>query len=362
MLCYLLSMLAATTAADMVSNWQARLLTPSGPNFYKVLFEWDHEASEAVTIGFTSGLKPTDDPRCSGSSSETAADGQPYWMPRFYQRNVSEEIKRQTGIQFASVDWQPCGHKDITICHGESHYDFHLYYVDEARLAAMPMCDIGTRANPHLPVCEDGPSSANGAYYKMIDSNMPISAQISSSSSTHKSHKTFDYCVDPSSAILRSGIHYGDASETLDEWKTPVTIIGSHDCQLMFFEPMISWKWISGSVSGDPHWPHFNVNDIQYNRKTFQALPHSWGVVVSDGCKTGDGRCHIQVTVEGTRCPSIGGCPLTRECGRMKNCHTNSTYTPLRSTATSTAVARFSFIGFLGGLGLAVGGHWSSVA
>lgn len=49
-------------------------------------------------------------------------------MPRFYPKSVSDKIKETTGIQFASVDWQPCGHKDIVICHGESHYDFHLYY------------------------------------------------------------------------------------------------------------------------------------------------------------------------------------------------------------------------------------------
>ena len=57
--------------------------------------------------------------------------------------------------------------------------------------------------------------------------------------------RDFDYCVDQTSAILQSGVHYGDTRETLDEWDSPVTIIGSHDCELLFFEPMISWRWIS---------------------------------------------------------------------------------------------------------------------
>merc|ERR1719210_2867329 len=114
-------------SSDLVKDWRAYLLTPTSPEFYKVVFEWEHDATKAVVIGWTPN--PLDDPRCSGSSNATASDGQPYWMPRFYSRPVSEEIKKLTGIHFASVDWQPCGHKDITICHGESHYDFHLYYV-----------------------------------------------------------------------------------------------------------------------------------------------------------------------------------------------------------------------------------------
>jgi len=32
----------------------------------------------------------------------------------------------------------------------------------------------------------------------------------------------------------------------MGEWKTPVTIIGSHDCQIKFFEPMVSYKWMAG--------------------------------------------------------------------------------------------------------------------
>jgi hypothetical protein len=269
-------------------------------------------------------------------------------MPRFYSRAVSDDIKAQTGIQFASVDWQPCGHKDIVICHGESHYDFHLYYVPEAELSSLEMCEIGSKFNPKLPVCtSEKKNPANAAYFKLIDHDMPMMASISSMDSPSKTQKNFDFCVDPSSAILRSGIHYGDGSETLGEWKHPVTIIGSHDCRLMFFEPMISWKWISGTVKDIKHWPSFQVSDIQYNNKTFEALPNSWSIKVSDGCKDANkGPCRITVTVEGTKCPS-GGCTLERKCGNMKDCMTNAKYTGAASpsnmvnkASTSTSLPR----------------------
>lgn len=345
----LLTGLAAQASAGMIKNWKASLQTPADPSSYKVVFEWDHDASEAVTIGFKSGLKPTDDARCSGSSAVNAADGQPFWMPRFFQKPVSSEIQQQTGIQFASVDWQPCGHKDIVICHGESHYDFHLYYVSAADLASRKMCDIGTKANPRLPVCEDSANPVNNAYFKLINQNMPLSAQITSAVTSGKVDKKFDYCVDASSAILRSGVHYGDKSETLQEWKTPVTIIGSHDCKMEFFEPMISEKWISGEVP-DSSWPFYEVSDIKYNQKTFQALPSAWSINVSKSCKKGAaGLCHIQLIVQGTKCPS-GGCVVKRECGSMKSCVTGKPYVskytsnvtvPTRSsTATTTSLAK----------------------
>jgi len=332
-------------AADMVQNWQAYLDTPSNPDSYKVVFEWDHVTSEAVVIGHAQNLKPTDDPRCSGNSQDVAADGQPYWMPRFFPRPVNNDISTQTGIRFASVDWQPCGHKDITICHGESHYDFHLYYTPENELNSLSMCDIGTSANPHLPVCMNSANPANAAYFKLINQNMPVSAEVSYGlDATSKAEKKFQFCVDESSAILRSGVHYGDKSETLDEWKTPVSIIGSHDCQLMFFEPMISWKWISGTVPNSP-WPYFKVDNIQYNVKTFEALPSSWSINVSNACKAGvNGTCHIQIVVEGTKCPSPA-CNRDRACGDIFSCSTKplTTTEPLMTTSVSKGRSSSAF-------------------
>jgi len=187
------------------------------------------------------------------------------------------------------------------------------------------MCDIGTKANPSLPVCEDSANPVNNAYFKLINQNMPQTALITSGIAAGKVNKNFDFCVDESSAILRSGVHYGDKSETLQEWKTPVSIIGSHDCKMEFFEPMISWKWISGEVAGSS-WPFYEVSDIKYNKKTFQALPSGWSINVSKSCKKGAvGLCHIQLIVHGTKCPS-GGCVLKRECGSMKSCVTGKPY------------------------------------
>ena len=145
----------------------------------------------------------------------------PYWMPRFYPREVPAFVTEKTGIKFASVDWQPCGHKDITICHAESHYDFHLYYKTPEELKArMPTCEIGetrrraqrahthihtyTRthsrtgspSNTNLPVCRDSATNwDNHAYFRLLSKsgNMP-----------ERTHSITGRCGASQSSLLRS--------------------------------------------------------------------------------------------------------------------------------------------------------------
>ena len=243
--------------AEQVSNWQAYLEPhPTEPDTkYSLVMEWDHVHSETIFVDGENGgrvYNANNDQRCNGSSSTEARDGLPFWMPRFFARPVSEEITRVTGVKFASPDWQPCGHKEITICHAESHYDFHLYYESEADMNSLPLCDIGVSSNPDLPVCRDSATNeVNHEYFKLMNHSIPLRMSTSAPAVSGRELQEVvekDFCVDATSAVLRSGVHYGDASETKDEWKTPVTIVGSHDCKLTFFEPMFSWKWMSVSI------------------------------------------------------------------------------------------------------------------
>jgi hypothetical protein len=330
-------------AAEQVSNWQAYLEPhPTDPKSkYRLVFEWDHMHDETIFVDGENGgrvYNAENDPRCNGDSSIVARDGQPFWMPRFFPRPVSDEITKVTGVKFASPDWQPCGHKEITICHAESHYDFHMYYEEESVMNALPLCDIGVPTNPDLPVCRDSATVAtNHEYFRLINHSIPLSFAASSPSNGRLVEAPKDFCVDPSSAVLRSGVHYGDARETLQEWKTPVTIVGSHNCQLKFFEPMFSWKWVSGCVpASQTSWPVYEVTNIQYTKKGIESLPDAWTIEVSEACKATScfpGRmdpptsdvCHIKLTAEGDKCPA-SGCTLVRECGTINDCSTGRSY------------------------------------
>lgn len=335
---------------EQVANWQAYLEETDDDTKYRLVFEWDHVHDATIFVDGENGgrvYNAEEDPRCNGDSSILATDGQPFWMPRFFPRPVDEEITRVTGVKFASADWQPCGHKEITICHAESHYDFHMYYEDEATMNGLPMCQIGVPTNPDLPVCQDSSTElVNHEYFKLINHSIPQTMSMSAPGSTNVltdappvllDNVQKKFCVDPSSAVVRSGVHYGDASETLDEWKTPVTILGSHNCQLKFFEPMFSWKWVSGCVpESQTSWPTFEVSNIQYNRKGIESLPDAWKIEVSEACKAqscfpgqmdppASEICHIKLTVEGDKCPE-GGCTLLEECGNIEDCSSGLPY------------------------------------
>lgn len=272
------------------------------------------------------------------------------------------EVTRTTGIEFASVDWQPCGHKDIVICHGESHYDFHLYYKKQSELESDDMrCDKSKPIHEQI-MCldDDGPQSAcdtslsgascgtNHKYFKLMRDHLPVTVD----------GKSVDYCMDPTSAIPASGVHYGDKSETLKEWVRPVTITGSHDCELTFFEPMVSWKWITNSAgagSASEQWPNWKSGEIVYNQRTLDAIPTRWQVKVSDACAEGAaGTCHIQIIVYGKKCDPLTGCAGkgARNCagataseGGVKNCldgkvyYTSSGVLPVGGNSENSAAA-----------------------
>jgi hypothetical protein len=145
---------------------------------------------------------------------------------------------------------------------------------------------IGSAQQPKLPVGRDSNEPANHAYSKLIGNENWPSTYREGDGTSHGAAKSVDFCVDASTAILRSGVHYSDKTDTLDEWKLPVTIIGSHDCRLLFFEPMVSWKWISKSTIYQAHWPKFEVSGIVFSKDKVHPVPSKWSVEVSDGCRT----------------------------------------------------------------------------
>jgi len=299
---------SASGAGYKVDNWRAAVSDhPGDANKFVATFEWDHDAAYSLALD-RAAVNPKDGV-CSDGSVYRGPDGLTWPTPRFYPVAVPPELTRITGIQYASVDWTPCGHKNVVICHAESHYDFHLYYIPQAEAESAKMACINSAPN-----CPRGPQE-NAKFFNVMRGNLPARRNL----------QTQDFCVDPTSAIAGSGIHYGDRCETLNEWQTPVSIIGSHDCKLTFFEPMISWRWIIGMFSPS-EWPTWESGEIEYNEKRFGPLITKWRVDVSRSCKdVGYGGssvtpCHIKITAEGVKCPPGGCAPPQRECGAVKSC------------------------------------------
>lgn len=344
-------LLIASTAAFKKDSFKAFLKnadTIETDKEYKLVIEWEHDSAVAPVVGkdLAKNAKKKGG-ACDPDAGYVAADGGSYWMPRFFPQPVSADVTKYTGVKFASPDWQPCGHKDIVICHGESHYDFHLYYQEEDMLKKTAGCDVNPTKPNHYIICDDI-TAQNNKMFSLMKSNIPVSRTSTAKSPMADTDigqtKNVDYCMDPTSGVPMSGMHYGDRSETIDEWKEPVTIMGSHDCKLSFFEPMISWKWIERNVYGIQGWPHWHSGEIEYNEEEFKALPKRWSVQVTPGCeKDVEGVCKITVELVGTKCPD-GGCPApTRNCdvkNEVKNCLTQNPFVSTFKPDTSDLGAK----------------------
>jgi len=315
---------------------------------YELVLTWNHDYSKAPSVGWALAKNAkSKGGACDPDAGMMAPDGQPYWMPRFFPTAVPSQVTEVTGIKYVSPDWQPCGHKDIVICHGESHYDFHLYYQSQQDIETKAACDGNPNKPSHYIICDDN-TPRNNEMFKLMQHDIPT-RRTSTTKSPMPDYsvgtgKDLSYCVDPTSGVPKSGIHYGDLSETLTEWKEPVTIMGSHSCALTFFEPMISWKWITAQVNNIKGWPSWNSGEITYNQQTFEALPTSWKVDVGADCAGGDSSkvCQISLTVRGKKCPAGGCAAPVKNCGTQTDCLTDQPYQSSYGSSTSCDKAAYA--------------------
>ena len=84
-----------------------------------------------------------------------APDGLPYFAFRWAYQTVPDYIKRATGIDHISVDWNPCGHPPMNVF-TVPHYDFHIYLVKPEYRSCMT-CDT----IPGAPACDPGGQSTS---------------------------------------------------------------------------------------------------------------------------------------------------------------------------------------------------------
>jgi hypothetical protein len=337
--------------------WRAEIADYNGnADEFEVTMSWVHNPDKIfVAPGVTnpgdnsgdiqSGTQGKCNPGNTESNSIAPQDNIAWTMPRFFPKAVSPEITAQTGIEFVSLDWQPCGHKDILICHAESHYDFHMYYVKQDDLTGMqcgdkpalkPTCPdtYDSLANKSNDSASQAQIGANEPFYRLMKNNMIKSATRyevdgTTGQKTQTSKQNFDFCVDPTSAMPASGIHYGDVQETLEEWKEPVTILGSYDCKLTFFEAMFSYRWVRGYTKQkfpEIQYPKWESGELEYENKDYDPLPFSWSVEADPNCDKDEdaafnnNECVVTLKIRGKKC-SGGSCPaLPRNCGQQKAC------------------------------------------
>ena len=129
------------------TNLETSTIDAEGSCSYDFQIMFKHDSTLPVPSDFASQCDPTIVPPA------IASDGLPYFAFRWNYQSVPQRIKKVTGIDHVSIDFNPCGHPPTDVFN-IPHYDLHLYLVDPEYRRCMT-CDL----IPGAPVCDPTPGS-----------------------------------------------------------------------------------------------------------------------------------------------------------------------------------------------------------
>lgn len=268
-----LCLLSTSTASDTCDAIK-KLGTPSLDRFDPLVsMDVDADCEFTVKLSFKHDetLPIPSDPatQCNPSivPPEIASDELPYFAFRWNYGKVSEDIKKVTGIDHISIDWNPCGHPPLNIW-AVPHYDVHIY-LETPEFRTCMTCDKVHGA----PICDPTPGSqttASGLAFfnvstfddasgdKPIIRNMPAGFVngIENCIPLMGGH-SWDHKQEPSSGM---------------EWVNPIWIMGPYNGGIIDYEPMIPMEFCTGEIDKS-----FSET-LSYEDQTMKALPNMYTV------------------------------------------------------------------------------------
>jgi hypothetical protein len=159
----------------------------------------------------------------------------------------STEFYKATGFDHLGMDWQPCGHPALNNF-GKPHFDFHLYRITSAQRDLMS-CDI----IPGAPICAFPGGPPPGGQSTFAGKKFFAVGKVTSAGADDGkiANMPDNFQVDLESAVPHSSIHVYDigGAVPVDDWNDPVLIIGSYDSQIVHWEPMFPYTFVSGDTS-----------------------------------------------------------------------------------------------------------------
>jgi len=198
---------------------------------YELKIKFKHDESLPVP--------PTNGSQCNPAIGAIASDGLPYLKGRWAYESIPRKMKKATGIDHISIDFNPCGHPPADVF-TIPHYDLHIYLESPEYRRCMtctsvdfgPVCDPDNQSTPsshgffNVATVAAGPNAGKLA-------NMPDG---------------FDYAVYDNVPLM--GGHSWDTStqpKSAAEWVKPIWIMGSYDGEIIDYEPMVPLSFVSGS-------------------------------------------------------------------------------------------------------------------
>jgi len=216
---------------------------------------------------------PSDPPaQCDPSivPPQIAPDELPYFAFRWFYEKVSEDIKKVTGIDHISIDWNPCGHPPVNVF-GMPHYDIHIYLVTPEFRTCMTCTQP-----PGAPVCTPAPeaqSTARGLDFFNVTTLATTSTVRSAANQPINMPPGFIYGPEHNIPLMggHAWNHNQEPASGL-EWVDPIWLMSPYAGTIINYEPMIPLNFVTGDSDKE------FIENLSYEGQTIGALPSMYSV------------------------------------------------------------------------------------
>mmetsp|Transcript_2103 Transcript_2103/g.3094 ORF Transcript_2103/g.3094 Transcript_2103/m.3094 type:complete len:340 (-) Transcript_2103:195-1214(-) len=242
---------------------------------YSLSFQMKHDPNLPVATDPFSQCDPSIAPPA------IASDGLPYFALRWAWESVPAYVKKATGIDHISVDFNPCGHPPFGVF-TVPHYDFHIYLVDPDYRSCMTCDKI-----PGTPICNpEAQTTPNGKGF------FNVNTIISGPDAGKPANMPDGFHVGIGDFVPLMGGHAWDMENQPNAaagkpWVDPVWVMGPYDGTIVDYEPMIPLSFMTGT--GDKYYEE----SLTYVGQSINALPTKFSASY-DGTSG-----YLTVTMEG---------------------------------------------------------------
>jgi hypothetical protein len=259
--------LLATSCVTLGADDDAETdLSPLGENSLEII-EYEYKAEVDTDCQYTLTAKFRHDPNFPVGDPNTcqpgvdAEDGKPYLAGRWRWERFPEHVRKATGIDHISLDYNACGHPGPGFL--TPHYDMHFYRVSPTYRATKMLCNLVPGTPACLPEGQDTPEG-NGFF-----------SVARSSRTGNNTNMPPNYVVHLPDAIVNMGMHSWNNDQeplTPEDWIDPIFIIVTHDSNVVAVEPMFPFHYTTGVED------HFWEEEVTYVEQTISTLPYYYNV------------------------------------------------------------------------------------
>eukprot|EP00568_Trieres_chinensis_P014653 CAMPEP_0183318872 /NCGR_PEP_ID=MMETSP0160_2-20130417/61923_1 /TAXON_ID=2839 ORGANISM="Odontella Sinensis, Strain Grunow 1884" /NCGR_SAMPLE_ID=MMETSP0160_2 /ASSEMBLY_ACC=CAM_ASM_000250 /LENGTH=306 /DNA_ID=CAMNT_0025485229 /DNA_START=9 /DNA_END=929 /DNA_ORIENTATION=- len=232
------------------------------PESYIEYMDKDYGCDYKVTVGFMHDdtLPVPTNPLTQCIPGKVAEDNLQYINSRYHTFPLSKNIRKATGFDHLSIDFNPCGHPPLGVF-TIPHYDLHFYLQSVAERQKWT-CKLDD--NVPVPFCAVDQDSASGMAMYNVGMNYLTNKPANM-------HESVTGCID---AIPGMGLHCWnwDASPEAQDWVDPIFIMGSYDSKIAFWEPMVPLSFITGAEANKYE------EILEYHSQTIESLPYNFTI------------------------------------------------------------------------------------